>query len=73
MERDYLIQVINLRTLRPLDFDTIAESVKRTHHLITVETGWPFCGLGAEISAQISESDVFDHLDGPVLRVTGFF
>ncbi|KAI1713939.1 transketolase, pyrimidine binding domain-containing protein [Ditylenchus destructor] len=64
-------EVINLRTLRPLDFDTIANSVKKTHHLVTVETGWSFAGIGAEISAQVSESDVFDYLDAPVLRVTG--
>jgi len=64
-------EVINLRTLRPLDFDTIRESVKKTHRLVTVETGWPFCGIGAEISAQIVESDAFDYLDAPVLRVTG--
>lgn len=64
-------EVINLRTLRPLDFDTIANSVKKTNHLVTVETGWPFAGIGAEISAQVSESDVFDYLDAPVLRVTG--
>jgi hypothetical protein len=60
-----------LRTLRPLDFDTIRDSVKKTHHLVTMETGWPFCGIGAELSAQISESDAFDYLDAPVLRVTG--
>ena len=65
-------KVINLRTLRPLDFDTIRDSVKKTFHLVTFETGWPFCGIGAEISAQISESDAFDYLDSPVLRVTGF-
>uniref|UniRef100_A0A915MSM5 Pyruvate dehydrogenase E1 component subunit beta n=2 Tax=Meloidogyne incognita group TaxID=654580 RepID=A0A915MSM5_MELJA len=65
------VEVINLRTLRPLDFDTIRDSVKKTFHLVTFETGWPFCGIGAEISAQISESDAFDYLDSPVLRVTG--
>ncbi|KAI6206404.1 hypothetical protein M3Y94_00906800 [Aphelenchoides besseyi] len=64
-------EVINLRTLRPLDFETIRESVKKTHHLVTVEQGWPFGGIGAEISAQIVESDVFDYLDAPPLRVTG--
>lgn len=64
-------EVINLRTLRPLDFETVKTSVIKTHHLVTVETGWPFCGIGAEISAQISESEAFDYLDSPVLRVTG--
>lgn len=57
--------------MRPLDFETIKNSVKKTHHLVTVEYSWPFAGIGAEISAQISESDAFDYLDAPVLRVTG--
>uniref|UniRef100_A0A914I859 Pyruvate dehydrogenase E1 component subunit beta n=1 Tax=Globodera rostochiensis TaxID=31243 RepID=A0A914I859_GLORO len=64
-------EVINLRTLRPLDFDTVRRSVLKTHHMVTVETGWPFCGIGAELSAQVAESDAFDYLDAPVLRVTG--
>jgi pyruvate dehydrogenase E1 component beta subunit len=64
-------EVINLRTIRPLDMPTIVESVKKTNRLVTVEAGWPMFGVGAEIVAQISESDAFDHLDAPVLRVTG--
>uniref|UniRef100_A0A7E4ZZS6 Pyruvate dehydrogenase E1 component subunit beta n=1 Tax=Panagrellus redivivus TaxID=6233 RepID=A0A7E4ZZS6_PANRE len=64
-------EVINLRTLRPLDTETISKSVKKTNHLVVIEHGWPFCGIGAEISAQITESDVFDYLDAPVYRVTG--
>uniref|UniRef100_A0A914WAP2 Pyruvate dehydrogenase E1 component subunit beta n=2 Tax=Plectus sambesii TaxID=2011161 RepID=A0A914WAP2_9BILA len=64
-------EVINLRSLRPLDMDSILNSVKKTHHLVTVETGWPFCGLGAELGAQVMESEAFDYLDAPVLRVTG--
>jgi len=64
-------EVINLRTLRPLDFETIRASVKKTHHLVTIETGWPFCGIGAEICAQVVESDAFDYLDAPVFRITG--
>jgi len=64
-------EVINLRTLRPLDFETIKKSVIKTHHLITVESGWPFGGIGAEICAQIIESDAFDYLDAPVYRITG--
>ncbi|CAD5219812.1 unnamed protein product [Bursaphelenchus okinawaensis] len=64
-------EVINLRSLRPLDFETIRQSVFKTHHLVTVETGWPFAGIGAEIVAQANETDVFDHLDAPVYRVTG--
>ncbi|KAI6183544.1 Pyruvate dehydrogenase E1 component subunit beta [Aphelenchoides bicaudatus] len=63
-------EVINLRTLRPLDFSTIKQSVQKTHHLITVETGWPY-GDKLKICAQIVESDAFDYLDSPVYRVTG--
>eukprot|EP00842_Homolaphlyctis_polyrhiza_P000521 jgi/Hompol1/146/HPOL_005252-RA len=64
-------EVINLRSIRPLDIDTIAASVQKTNRLVTVEGGWPMFGVGSEIAAQIMESDAFDYLDGPVLRVTG--
>uniref|UniRef100_A0A915PUR5 Pyruvate dehydrogenase E1 component subunit beta n=1 Tax=Setaria digitata TaxID=48799 RepID=A0A915PUR5_9BILA len=64
-------ELINLRTLRPLDSECIKKSVKKTHRLVTVEVGWPFCNIGAEISAQMAESDVFDYLDAPIQRVTG--
>jgi len=64
-------EVINLRTLRPLDRDTILDSVKKTGHLLTVEQGWPTCGVGAEILAMVSEEDTFDYLDAPPLRITG--
>lgn len=64
-------EVINLRTIRPLDIETIVQSVKRTGHLVTVEAGWPMFGVGAEVAAQVSESEAFDYLDAPVLRVTG--
>ncbi|KAG8042217.1 hypothetical protein G9C98_000208 [Cotesia typhae] len=64
-------EVINLRSLRPLDTETILKSVAKTHHLVSVEQGWPTCGIGAEISARIMESEAFYHLDAPVIRVTG--
>jgi pyruvate dehydrogenase E1 component beta subunit len=64
-------EVINLRTLRPLDTQSIIDSVKKTNRLITVEGGWPQCGIGSEICAVVMESDAFDYLDAPVLRVTG--
>lgn len=64
-------EVINLRTLRPLDIDSIVNSVKKTHHLITVEEGWPYAGIGSEICAQIMETEGFDYLDAPVERITG--
>lgn len=51
------VEVINLRSIRPLDIDTIIQSVKKTNHLITVEGGWPMFGVGSEISAQIMESE----------------
>ena len=66
-----LVKVINLRTLRPLDEEAIVASVIKTHHLVTIEGGWPQCGIGAEICARIMESPAFDYLDAPVTRITG--
>jgi pyruvate dehydrogenase E1 component beta subunit len=63
-------EVIDLRSLRPLDTDTIVASVEKTNRLVTVEEGWAFAGIGAEISAQIMEK-AFDHLDAPPARVAG--
>nr|QDQ16908.1 Pyruvate dehydrogenase E1 beta subunit [Danaus plexippus] len=64
-------EVINLRSIRPLDFQTIAQSIAKTHHLITLEQGWPQSGVGAEICARVMESPSFFELDAPVWRVTG--
>ena len=64
-------EVINIRTLRPLDRKTIIDSVIKTNRLVTVEEGWPACGIGAELGACIYESDAFNYLDAPVERVTG--
>jgi pyruvate dehydrogenase E1 component beta subunit len=64
-------EVINIRTLRPLDRQTIINSVMKTHRLVTVEEGWPQSGVGAEIGAAIYESEAFNYLDAPVERVTG--
>lgn len=64
-------EVVNLRSIRPLDRDTILDSVRKTHRLVTVEEGWPQHGVGAEIAAMIMETDGFDHLDAPMARVTG--
>ena len=50
-------EVINLRTLRPLDREAIIQSVKKTHFIVTVEGGWPQCGIGAEIAATVMESE----------------
>ncbi|MEP5700297.1 MAG: pyruvate dehydrogenase complex E1 component subunit beta, partial [Sneathiella sp.] len=63
-------EVIDLRTIRPLDMDTILASVRKTNRCVTVEEGWPQHGVGAELSAQIMEK-AFDYLDAPVTRVTG--
>lgn len=70
-EQGISAEVINLRSLRPLDRDTIINSVKKTGHLITVEQGFPQAGVGAEIVAQVCEESSFDYLDAPPLRVTG--
>ena len=61
-------EVVNLRTLRPLDTDTVVASVKKTNRLVTVEEGWGPCGVGAEIAARVVEA-AFDDLDAPPLRV----
>jgi pyruvate dehydrogenase E1 component beta subunit len=62
-------EVIDLRTLRPLDMDTIRASVRKTHRVVTVEEGWPYGGIGAELAYRI-QHDCFDDLDAPVTRVT---
>jgi len=61
-------EVVDLRTLRPLDRDTIRASIAKTHHAVVVNEGWRFCGYAAELSATIMES-CFDELDAPVERV----
>jgi pyruvate dehydrogenase E1 component beta subunit len=61
-------EVINLRTIRPLDRWTILESVKKTNRIVCVEEDWPFAGVNAEISALVMEH-AFDYLDAPVARV----
>jgi pyruvate dehydrogenase E1 component beta subunit len=63
-------EVIDLRTLRPFDKTTILNSLMKTNRLVSLEEGWPFAGIGAEISALVME-EAFDYLDAPVLRVTG--
>jgi pyruvate dehydrogenase E1 component beta subunit len=63
-------EVVDLRTLRPMDFATIVASVKKTGRCVAVEEGWPQCGIGAEIAMRV-QLEAFDYLDAPVLRVTG--
>jgi pyruvate dehydrogenase E1 component beta subunit len=69
-KKHILAEVIDLRTLKPMDVGTIVESVKKTGRLVTVEEGWRQSGIGAEIAAQVMEL-AFDYLDAPVARVTG--
>ncbi|MCC6965995.1 MAG: pyruvate dehydrogenase complex E1 component subunit beta [Nitrospira sp.] len=64
------VEVIDPRTLKPLDLDTIVTSVKKTGRVVIVEEGWRFCGLGAQIADSIYTA-AFDYLDGPIVRVTG--
>ncbi|HZD90245.1 MAG TPA: pyruvate dehydrogenase complex E1 component subunit beta [Pseudolabrys sp.] len=63
-------EVIDLRTLKPMDMETVIESVKKTGRAVTVEEGWKQSGVGAEIAARLME-EAFDYLDAPVTRVTG--
>lgn len=64
------VEVVDPRTLKPLDLQTIVASVKKTGRLVIVEEGWRFCGLGAQIAESLYH-DAFDYLDGPIVRVTG--
>ncbi len=63
-------EVIDLRTIRPLDRDTIITSLKKTNRLVSVEEGWPFAGVGSELAALAME-EAFDYLDAPITSVTG--
>ena len=63
-------EVIDLRTIRPLDRESILSSVAKTHRCVVVEEGWPFAGIGAQVVDTI-QRDAFDELDAPILRVTG--
>ncbi|KAG7821064.1 hypothetical protein KL942_000352 [Ogataea angusta] len=64
-------EVLNLRSIKPLDVPAIIESIKKTNHAITVEAGFPAFGVGSEICAQVMESEGFDYLDAPIERITG--
>ena len=63
-------EVIDLLTIRPLDTETIIQSVMKTNRIVSAEESWPFAGIGSEIAAAVSE-EAFDYLDAPVTRVTG--
>jgi pyruvate dehydrogenase E1 component beta subunit len=63
-------EVVDLRTLRPLDTETVIASVKKTNRIVTVEQGWPVCSIGSEIAAVVVDQ-AFDWLDAPPMRVAG--
>ncbi len=63
-------ELIDLRTLRPLDIDTVIASVQKTNRIVTVEQGWPVCSVGSEIASRVVEQ-AFDYLDAPPMKVTG--
>jgi pyruvate dehydrogenase E1 component beta subunit len=63
-------EVVDLRTIRPLDTETLIASAIKTNRCVIVEEGWPFCGIGAQVVDEIQRG-AFDHLDAPLLRVTG--
>lgn len=69
--QNYNIQaeVIDLRTLRPLDRATIAKSISKTHYLISIEEAWPFASIGSEVIS-VAVEEIFDYLDGPPMRVS---
>ena len=69
-EKGIEAEVIDLRSLRPLDIELIVNSVKKTNRLISCEEGFPFAGIGAELGMQVNEK-AFDYLDAPIMRVTG--
>jgi pyruvate dehydrogenase E1 component beta subunit len=69
-EEDVDAEVIDLRSIRPLDWDTITRSVRKTNRLLIVEEGWPTYGVGAEVAAGVQER-CFDDLDAPILRLGG--
>jgi pyruvate dehydrogenase E1 component beta subunit len=64
------VELIDLRTLRPLDTETVVASVKKTNRIVTVEQGWPVCSIGSEVCSVVA-SEAFDYLDAPPTKVTG--
>jgi pyruvate dehydrogenase E1 component beta subunit len=63
-------EIVDLRTIRPLDVPTIIESVKKTNRVVVVEEGWPMCNVGAQVVDDI-QREAFDWLDAPIARVSG--
>ena len=67
-EEDISAEIVDLRSIKPLDLDAILNSVSKTHRVVIVEQDRPFCGVGAEVSYRI-QKEMFDGLDAPILRV----
>ena len=63
-------EMIDLRTLRPLDIETVLASVRKTNRIVTVEEGWPVCSIASEIAARVT-AEAFDYLDAPPIKITG--
>jgi pyruvate dehydrogenase E1 component beta subunit len=63
-------EVIDLRSLRPLDMDTVLDSVKKTNRIVTMEQAWPVCSIGSEICSRVA-LEAFDYLDAPPTKVSG--
>ncbi len=63
------VEVIDLRTVRPIDYDAIIESVKKTNRLVIVEEAWPLASISSEIAFNV-QKNAFDHLDAPIRRIT---
>lgn len=70
-DKGYDVEVVDLRSLRPLDEETIIRSVKKTHRCVVVHEGWSYGGVGAEIADRVQRL-AFNHLDAPILRVTSY-
>ncbi|MDY7396284.1 pyruvate dehydrogenase complex E1 component subunit beta [Aureibaculum sp. 2210JD6-5] len=68
-KEDISVEIIDLRTVRPLDFDAIFKSVKKTNRLVILEEAWPFASVSSEITYQVQEQ-IFDFLDAPIQRIT---
>ena len=63
------VEIVDLRTVRPIDYDTVIESVKKTNRLVIVEEAWPLASISTEIAYKV-QREAFDHLDAPIQRVT---
>lgn len=68
-KEDISVEIIDLRTVRPMDHDTILESVKKTNRLVVLEEAWPFASVASEITYRI-QNEAFDYLDAPIKRIT---